>query len=171
MALNFTGKNDSKYELIEKGDYEVTLQCEWAKKKNDPSKLYINCKFKIREDVEQSFPGRLVFDSIYEQENTGDYNKTKINGLLGAIPRAKLDFEDYDELIQYLNGQNMVITIEVEKANQWHADDRNVVKYLSYRPSEVPTPVAATTTATPVATASNLFDDGMTLVDDGDLPF
>lgn len=168
MALNFTGKNDSKYELIEKGDYEVTLQCEWAKKKNDPSKLYINCKFKIREDVEQSFPGRLVFDSIYQQENTGDYNKTKINGLLGAIPRAKLDFEDYDELIQYLNGKNMIISIEVEKANQWHSEDRNVVKYLSYRPSEVP--MATVAEPAPKALVFN-DDDDMTYVDDGDLPF
>lgn len=167
MALNFTGTTDSTYELIEKGDYEVTLQCEWAKKVSDPNELYINCKFKIREDVEQSFPGRFVFDSIYKQQGTMDYNKTKINGLLGAIPRAKLDFENYDELIQYLNGQNMVVTIEIERANQWHSKDKNVIKYLSYRPSEVATPVATTTTT---FSTTSVIDEDMTMVD-GDLPF
>lgn len=163
MALNFSGKIDSNYELIEKGDYEVTLQCEWAKKMSNPNELYINCKFKIREDVEQSFGGRFVFDSIYKQKGTSDYNKTKINGILGAIPRAKLDFEDYDELIQYLNGQNMVITIEVERANEYHSTDKNVVKYLSYRPSEVLAPVQD-------ENEPEGWGDTMTMID-GDLPF
>ena len=41
MALNFSGKVDQNYELVEKGDYEVTLSCEWAKKFNsaDPGQL------------------------------------------------------------------------------------------------------------------------------------
>lgn len=167
MALNFTGKTDSTYELIEKGDYEVTLTCEWAAKKSDPNDHYINCKFTIRPDVEQSFGGRIVFDAIYKQTNTQDYNASKINGLLGAIPRAKLDFETYDELVQYLNGHNMIISVDIEPANAYHSSDKNVVKYLSYRPSEVPMAAPVTTPAT---TGVSLLDDGMTMVD-GDLPF
>lgn len=136
MALNFTGVTDSNIELVEKGDYEVTLCCEWAKKQSD-QEPYINCKFKIRDDVEQSFGGRQVYDAIYKQKGTEDFNKTKINGILSAIPRAKLDFEDYDELIQYFNGQTMIVSIDVEPANSYHSKDKNIVKYLSYRPSEV----------------------------------
>jgi hypothetical protein len=170
MALNFTGKNDSTYELVEKGDYEVTLSCEWAAKKSDPSEHYINCKFKIREDVEQSFAGRVVFDSIYKQGGTMDYNRAKINGLLSAIPRAKLDFADYDELIQYLNGQNMVVTIEIEPANAYHTTDKNIIKYLSYRPSEVPMATVAPATKAVVNDDVDPLFGGMAEVD-GDLPF
>lgn len=157
MALNFSGKVDQNYELVEKGDYEVTLSCEWAKKFNSDEK-YINCKFRIRDDVEQSFGGRVIFDSIYKQVGTDDYNKTKINGILSAIPNAKLDFDDYDELIQYLNGKNMIVTVEIDPANAYHQKDKNIVKYLSYRPSEL---AADTATATE--------DDWQPV--DGDLPF
>nr|DAR59117.1 MAG TPA: Protein of unknown function (DUF669) [Caudoviricetes sp.] len=160
MALNFTGKVDQNYELIEKGDYEVILNCEY--KKTNAGANYINCKFQIRNDVEQSFGGRYVFDSIYKNAGTGDYNKTKINAILAAIPNAKLDFDDYDELVQYLNGQLMVITVDIEPANQYHPNsDKNIVKYLSYRPSEVGGETA------PAASAPE--DDWQPV--DGDLPF
>lgn len=134
--LNFSGRTDEEYELIEKGDYEVILNAEWAKSK-DQTQTYINCKFKIREDVEQDFGGRIIFDSIFKKKGTDEYNRSKINGLLSAIPDARLDFEDYDELIQYLNDQPMMISIDIEPANEYHQKDRNVVKYLSYRPSEI----------------------------------
>lgn len=162
MALNFTGKVDSKFELVENGDYEVTLQCEYGK--TNAGSQYINCKFKIRDDVEQSFGGRFVFDSIYKTQGTDDYNKTKINAILAAIPNAKLDFGDYDELVQYLNGQNMIISVAVEPANQYHQNDKNIVKYLSYRPSEV-----GGATATDTVTASNDSDNWEPV--DGDLLF
>ncbi len=136
--INFTGKNETtEFELIEDGDYEVTLNAEFKQKFTDPDDVYINCKFAIRTDVEQAFGGRIVFDSIYKTKSTGDYQKSKINGILSAIPDAKLSFEDYDEFVQYINGKNMVITIETELANEFHSKDKNIVKYLSYKPSKV----------------------------------
>lgn len=158
MALNFTGKVDQTVELVEKGDYEVVLTCEYARKYSD-NEQYINCKFKIRDDVEQSFAGRYVFDAIYKQKGTDDYNKTKINGLLSAIPNAKLDFDDYDELVQYLNGSKMIISVDIEPANTYHQNDKNIVKYLSYRPSEI-------------ETVSNIGNEEESWTEvDGDLPF
>ena len=149
MALNFSGKVDSDYELIEKGDYEVTLNCEY--KKTNAGTLYINCKY--------------IFDAIYKTHGTDDFNKTKINAILAAIPNAKLDFADYDELVQYLNGQNMVISVDIEPANQYHQNDKNIVKYLSYRPSEV----GAIDSDTKTNTSSNETESWEPV--DGDLPF
>ena len=163
MALNVSGKVDSDYELIEKGDYEVTLNCEY--KKTNAGTLYINCKFAIRKDVEQSFGGRYIFDAIYKTQGTDDFNKTKINAILAAIPNAKLDFADYDELVQYLNGQNMVISVDIEPANQYHQNDKNIVKYLSYRPSEV----GAIDSDTKTSTSSNETESWEPV--GGDLPF
>ena len=159
--LNFSGKVDSNFELVEKGDYEVTLQCEY-KKTASGDNTYINCKFQIRSDVEQPFGGRFVFDAIYKARGTDDYNKTKINAILAAIPNAKLDLDDYDDLVQYFNGKNMIISVDIEPANQYHSSDKNVVKYLSYRPSEVgDSAVSATPTQTEEAWEPV----------DGDLPF
>lgn len=134
--LHFDGKvqENKEFEPIADGDYEVTLEAEWAKTKstNEP---YINCKFTIRKDVEQKFGGRMVFDGIYKSKTTGEYNASKINAILMAIPCAKMDFNDYDELIQYINGQNMIVSIETQEA-QGDYPARSIVGYCSYRTTE-----------------------------------
>lgn len=133
--LHFDGKvqENKEFEPIAEGDYEVTLEAEWAKTKstNEP---YINCKFRIRKDVEQKFGGRMVFDGIYKNPTTGEYRAEKINAILMAIPCAKMDFNDYDELIQYINGQNMIISIKTQAQGDYPA--KSVVGYRSYRTTE-----------------------------------
>lgn len=127
----------TEYELVQPGEYEVTLNAEW--KQTRVGDNYINCVFKIRKDVEQDFGGRIVFDGIYKNKNTGELQPSKINGILAAIPNAKQDFESYDELIQYINDQNMIVEINIQKADPSvvGSKDKNVIKYLSYKQSEV----------------------------------
>lgn len=134
--LHFDGKvqENKEFEPIVDGDYEVTLEAEWAKTKST-SEPYINCKFTIRKDVDQKFGGRIIFDGIYKSKTTGEYNASKINGILMAIPCAKMDFNDYDELIQYINGQNMIISIKTQEA-QGDYPARNIVEFCSYRTTE-----------------------------------
>ena len=134
--LHFDGKvqENKEFELIEEGDYEVTLEAEWAKTKYS-GEQYNNCKFTIRKDVDQKFGGRMVFDGIYKNKTTGEYNSSKINAILAAIPCAKMDFNDYDELIQYINGQNMIITIKTQEA-QGDYSARSIVEFCSYRTTE-----------------------------------
>ena len=136
MGLHFDGKapEASEYTLIEPGTYAVTLNTEWDKTKSGDS--YIKCVFKIKKDVEQDFGGRIVFDGIYKDKKTGLLNESKINAILATIPNFKTDFEDYDELIQYLNDIDMTIDVEIEKADPENptAKDKNRIKYLSYAP-------------------------------------
>lgn len=143
MALHFTGeKENTEYQLITKGTYEVVLNCEWRKNTNN-NEPYINCIFTIRTDITQDFGGRKVFDAIYKSKTTGEFLSSKINGLLSVIPNAQHDFEDYDELIQYLNGKTMRVEVEIQKAdtvNYPNSKDKNVIKYLSYTPSQVNNP-------------------------------
>ena len=77
----------------------------------------------------------MVFDGIYKSKTTGEYNASKINAILMAIPCAKMDFNDYDELIQYINGQNMIISIETQEA-QGDYPAKSIVGYCSYRTTE-----------------------------------
>lgn len=142
--LHFDGTVENSYELITPNDYEVTLTAEWKETKST-KKHFINCAFTIRKDVEQDFQGRMVFDGIYESKKTGALQTSKINGILSAIPNAKQDFESYDELIQYISGRNMIVSIDIEDADPQNPDskDRNVIKYLSYAPTKHKTKVEA----------------------------
>lgn len=136
--LHFEGtKQNAEYELITPNKYEVTLTAEWKETKNS-KKRYINCAFTIRKDVDQSFQGRMVFDGIYESKKTGELQASKINGILSAIPNARQDFDSYDDLIQYVNDKNMIIEIDIEEADPQNPEskDKNIVKYLSYEPTQ-----------------------------------
>lgn len=139
--LDFKGaKEKNDYEPVEKGVYEVVLTAEW-KEKADKSGKYINCAFKIRDDIEQKHQGRLVFDGIYESKNKkGVYQPDKIEGILDTIPNANYQFKSYDDVIQYINGIPMKVEVLIEPADpeKPNSKDRNIIKYLSYRPSDKP---------------------------------
>lgn len=130
-------KTIEKKELITPGRYEVTLNADWGKTLAGTN--YINCVFKIRKDVSQDFGGRLVFDGIFKSKNTDDFQASKINAILAAIPNAVQDFESYDELIQYINDTNMIVDIGIQKADPMNpaSKDRNIINYLSYAPTNV----------------------------------
>lgn len=139
MGLSFTGvKKDNEFELITPDVYAVELHCEWKKKKNSEEK-YINCAFQIIKGLNQNFEGRIVFDAIYKSKKTGAYQQEKIDGLLSTIDNPKLDFDDYDELIFYLNGKQMTVEIDIEEANPEvdGSKDKNIIKYLSYGKVEI----------------------------------
>ncbi len=134
--LNFKGAKES-YEPIEKGEYEVVLTAEW-KDKADKSGKFINCVFRVRDDVEQKNQGRLIFDAIYESKTKkGVYQPAKIEGILDTVTDANYEFKNYDEVIQYINGLAMRIEVQIEKADpdKDNSKDRNIVKYLSYKPT------------------------------------
>lgn len=137
MSLNFTGKNESAYELIKKGEYEVVLKVEW--KNTLDGNRYISCVYTVRKDVEQEFGGRIVFDAIYANEN-GEFDAKRINAILSTIENPKCDFTDYDELIQYLNGKLLITEIDIRKANpeKENERDKNKINFWRHKPTKHP---------------------------------
>lgn len=139
MALHFSGEvanqQPKTFEPISAGKYEVILNTEWKKSKS--GNMYINCIFRIRKG--QNFENRVVFDGIYKSKTTGEYSEQKINAILSAIPNAKRDFEDYDDLIQYLNDKPMIIEVDIELPDPEYPNskEKNIVVYLSYEPSKL----------------------------------
>lgn len=150
MALHFTGETTNTFDLIEPNTYEVKTSLEY--KKTNEGNLYINCKFAIREDVEQEFRRRIIFDGIYKNKNTGAFSEQKINGLLAAVnakeSNPRWDFQDYDDLIQYLTDKNIRVDVIIQKAdvNYPGSVDKNAVRYLSYKPTEAPETIYGTVT-------------------------
>lgn len=134
-GLHFTGEvQETEFTLIEPGTYAVVMNAEFKKTKKGDD--FINCSFRIMKEYDNLWGGRIVFDGIYKSAKTCTFQETKINSILATIPNFKTDFEDYDELVQYINGTKMAIDIDIEKAdeNVPGSKDRNIVKYLSYRP-------------------------------------
>lgn len=135
MALHFTGEvEQQEFQLIEPGTYAVEMNAEFKKTKGGDD--FINCTFKILKEYDSTWGGRIVFDGIYKSLKTGAFNEAKINAILATIKNPKTDFEDYDELVQYFNGIRMEIDIDIEQAddNVPNSKERNIVKYLSYKP-------------------------------------
>lgn len=132
--IDFKGASEKQeFEKIKPGTYEVVLTAEW---KEVNGKKTINCKYFIREDVEQEHKTRLVFDTIWESKNKpGEFTPAKIEKILNAIPNARYEFESYDDFIQYVSGMPMRIDVAIEPADpeKPNSKERNIVKYDSWR--------------------------------------
>ena len=152
---NEAAANKDEFELIEPGRYDCTLVTEWRETRGGDA--YINCAFRIDKDRNQKFGGRIVFDGIYKSKTTGDYQASKINALLATIPNPKTDFEDYDELLLYLNGIKVNVEIDIEPADPERpmSKDKNIITYLSYQPVE----------------DNNSSTSGINIPNDADIPF
>ena len=134
MGLHFTGEvQETEFALIEPGNYAVVMNAEFKKTKGGND--FINCSFKIMKEYNTDWGGRIVFDGIYKSQQTGEFQRAKIDAILATIKNFKNDFEDYDELVQYINGTEMIVYIDIEKAdeNVANSKDRNIVRYLSYK--------------------------------------
>lgn len=137
--MHFDKTTSTKRELITPGKYECVLNAEW--KETSAKKPYIGLTLRIRKDVEQAFGGRLVFDGIYESKlNPGEYNVKKINAILAAIPESKQDFEDYDELVLYINKQLFLVDIGIQQPdpNYPNSKEKNVVMFNNYETTKHP---------------------------------
>lgn len=146
--LNFSEKREQTYSIIEKpGFYEMELKAEWAQTNQKVD--YINCIFTVRDDVNQEFQGKFVYDGIYKQKNSDEFNYNKIRAILETQENPKFDFEDYDELIQYLNGLLLKAEVVIEEADDKvpNSKRRNTIKYLSYGKSKFPKKLTVTATS------------------------
>ena len=167
--LDFS-QEKQELELIEEGEYELELKMEWAKTQaGDP---YINCLFRIREDVNQEYKGRTIYDGIYRTKKTGEFNYAKIKGIIDTQPNPTYQFEDYDEVILTLNNTLLRAKVTVEEADESRAGSKtkNVIEYLSYKPTKYPTKKDTAKTVNnikPTPKVEEEFDE----LDDESLPF
>lgn len=124
--------------LIDAGDYEVTLKAEKRTTK-DGSKEFLNLTFKIRDDVNQNFKNRCVFDTAWRDKTRQTwFDLVRLNKLVKTQknePDYQVEFGDVDECILYLNGAKMRITID-KMMDDYSGKEVNSVRYLSYAPSQ-----------------------------------
>ena len=146
--LNFKEKRDNTVGIIEKpGFYEMELTAEWAE--TNEKVPYINCIFTVRDDVNQEFQGKRVWDGIYKNKNTGEYNYNKIQAILETQENPKYDFEDYDAIIQHFNGLLLKAEVTIKEADERipNSKRKNEIKYLCYGKSKFPKKLNVTATS------------------------
>lgn len=164
MAIEFSNKDT--YELIPEGDYEVVLASAEIKRTNDGTRQYISCKYTIRTDVEQPSAGRNIFENIWgDREHPEQFDRKKLQKLLlSQGTNGRYSFEDDDDLVQYINGLNMLVHISKKDADEYHQEAYNEIKYCSYRVSKAQPKTLGT--AQPAGVVSATYD-----ITDDDLPF
>ena len=171
----------TEFPVIDAGKYEVVLKIEkkWTK---DNSKDFANCDFLIRNDeaainsneLNKKWAGSHVFNKIFRDKSNPEwFDLSHLGDLLvtqKGRPDYKTNFDEVDELIQFLN--NSVLTIEVEKTydDYFQKEVNKVKRYNSYNPTTLGAYVApvASSEQKPVAAAHNT---SAIEVDDNDLPF
>ena len=164
--MSYEFSNERTFELIPEGDYEVILESAEIKYSERTGTSWINCAFRIRDDVEQDCKGRLIYDNIFaDKKKVGHYNEAKLHGILltqGKDGRYK--FEDNDEIVQFINGMYMIIHIENKPADERNATPYNQVKFCSYKPTNNPLQEGFGTPTLSQQYSGNIDDDS-------DLPF
>ena len=169
--LNYSNK--PQYDLLDEAkDEEVYLENAEIKELPRSGKKVINLKFRIRDDIEQPNKGRVIFDTIWQdKEKPDDFDSRKINALLLVQGEdGKYDFDDYDELVQYIIGTFLRISIEKNPADEYHEEPYNQVKYCSYKPTKVG--AKSVSNGNSVSTPTKASNDTVTLdVEDESLPF
>lgn len=161
-GINFGEEFDKQeFGLIDDGKYEVTIDKIEQKVSAKTGNKYLNFTFSIRDDVDQKFKRRKLFYTIAKKEGDPCYDFTRVNKIIltqKGKPTYKSRFLDFDEVLLYLHGLNLVLTVETN-FDDYRGEDRNEVKDWSFEPSM--TGEKVTTTETPAAPQFS----------DSDLPF
>jgi len=119
-------------QLMDEGEYEVRI--EKVERKMLPSgKEKLQITYRVRDDVEQKYQNRCVFEDIWaERENPEMFNRKRINQLLGtqAIEDGHT-FDSINDVINFLLGCNLVVHISVEFDEYRNENVNNVSYYRS----------------------------------------
>lgn len=134
--LSFGEEFEKDFNLIEEGDYEVTLE-NLEKRSSSKGGKYLNLTFGIRKDVDQKFKGRKLFYPVFENEGDKAYNFDVINKIIitqKGTKNYRTHFQTIDQVFQYLVGLHLVVSVEIA-FDDYNGKDRNRIKDWSFAPS------------------------------------
>lgn len=123
-------------DLIEDGTYEGVIKMEM--RTSLAGKNYISIQVRIRDDIEQEFKNRVVFDMITKDKNNeNEFVKWKVFKILKAIdcPNNK-EFSDYEEYMDFVTGSFLRVKI-ASKLDTYDNKNKNYI--ADYMVTEYPT--------------------------------
>lgn len=119
--MSFTVNYDDVFEgndLIPQGDYEVIVKKAEEKETKDGSKKYISIQLAVRNDIDQKYKNKIIFECLFKGKDTGKYQMKQFNTISKAlkIPNGK-NYSSLDELLGDWNNKPMLVRIKHEEYN------------------------------------------------------
>lgn len=128
-------KTDYQIELVKEGEYEAQIiKAELLAAESTGTK-YMNITYRIREDVEQEHQGDVVFDKLWQNKTTGEYNMRRFNNICksAGIPEGT-SFANENAFLEAIVGKTIVVSVAVV-FDDFRQQDQNTILY--YRSSKV----------------------------------
>jgi len=132
---------EEEYGLIDEGDYEAIIEkieIKISKANNE----YVNITFRIRDDVEQKFKRRVLFDKLFKEKDangmhTEYFNRKKITRIVSAVfPKdTPFEFESFDDICDAIIKHKLIIHVGITKEeDDYTGKKQNFIYY--YKPTE-----------------------------------
>jgi len=165
-TYDLTGQ-DSGFDLIPKGKYEVIAEKIDIKQFSTGTE-YIYIHFRIRDDIEQDYGNRVIFERIFKEKRTEIFNRRRLTSLLKAcVKEPKLKYDGIDEILETIVGSKLVINVGQRYNDHWD-EDENYISY--YEPSQHGDKVLGDVSE-PANEEAKQYEDTTLNVEEDDLPF
>lgn len=128
-------KTDYSKKLVEKGSYEVQI-IEAELLQAETGTKYMQLALKVREDVEQLSQGEVVYEKLWQNKTTGEYNQRRFNSICksAGIPEGTT-FKNENDFLNTVKGKILIANIDVV-FDDFRSENVNTVLY--YNSSEIP---------------------------------
>ena len=119
--MSFTVNYDDAFEgndLIPQGDYEVIVKKAEEKETKNGDKKYISIQLAVRNDIDQKYKNKVIFESMFKKKDTGKYIPKQFNSVAKAlkIPNGK-NYNSLDELLDDWENKTARVRIKHEEYN------------------------------------------------------
>lgn len=124
--------NKEEYELLKDGEYECVVD-NIRIAETTTGKEYINLTFKIRDDIEQEYQGRLIFESIWKEKDSDYFNRKRLNKILqtqaeiGYVKEGQ-EFKDIEDVLDTIAG-SFLICVVGKRMNDYVGREENFIRY------------------------------------------
>lgn len=128
-------KTDYQIKLVKEGEYEAQIiKAELLAAESTGTK-YMNITYRIREDVEQEHQGEVLYDKLWQNKTTGEYNMRRFNNICksAGIPEGT-SFANENAFLEAIVGKAIVVNVAIV-FDDYRQQDQNTILY--YRSSKV----------------------------------
>lgn len=177
MAFTTNHKNTGS-NLMEPGEYELLITDAFETATNGGTP-YVSVKSVVRNDVEQKYQNKPIFDSLWLTEGAAPYTERKINSIDKVLGMPEATYAGYDDWGNAIRGRAIRAKITHSKAKPGYDPREQVSFYMGTRYPDVkhvfkdpvPTHDYKSAAAAPTTPAGRPASAGFTPVSDDDLPF
>lgn len=130
MADNYV-YTEEKRELVKEGAYECFIE-KAVINETQSGKSKIDLTIRVRNDVEQDFKNRVIYDTIWkDKENDELYDRRKINKILGTQKvKEGTSFADIDAVLNVIRGASLIANVGV-RFSEYRGKDENYIKWYN----------------------------------------